>query len=72
MPARPGDDATSRVVALDWHLEIFGFQPRPARVVARPRSTARRALSAAAALLIGCTLAPLAMNVTPALTATGT
>ena len=65
MPARPGDDATSRVVALDWHLEIFGYQPRPARVEARPRSTLRRALSATAALVIGCTLAPVAILMPP-------
>lgn len=64
-PARPGDDAAAGIVALDWHLEIFGYQPRPARVEARPRSTLRRALSAAAALVIGCTLAPVAILMPP-------
>ncbi|HEX9106117.1 MAG TPA: hypothetical protein VF832_02790 [Longimicrobiales bacterium] len=65
MPASPGDDAESDVVALDWHLEIFGYQPRPARLEAVPRSKVRRAISAAAALVFWCTLAPLAILMPP-------
>ncbi len=64
MPVHPGDVA-GKLVALDWHLEIFGFQPRPARLEARPRSTVRRAFTAAAALVIGCTLAPVAILMPP-------
>ena len=65
MPARPGDDASSGIVALDWHLEIFGYQPRPARLEARPRSAVRRGLTAVTALVIGCTLAPVAILMPP-------
>jgi hypothetical protein len=67
-PAGPGDDGTSAasgVVALDWHLEIFGFPPRPARLLALPRSTAGRFVRAAAAFLIGCTLAPIMILMPP-------
>lgn len=62
---RSGDVASSRTVVLDWHLEIFGYRPMPAHIEARPRSRVRRALTAAAALTSGCTIAPVMIVMPP-------
>ncbi len=64
-PDRMGDVASAGFRVLDWHLAIFGFRPTPAHIEATPRSRLRRALTAAAALIAGCTIAPVMILMPP-------
>lgn len=55
----------AEAVALEAHLEIFGFAPSAVQLEATPRGTMGRALRAALALVAGCSIGPLLLVLPP-------
>lgn len=64
-PGGGGAPGAGGSVHLDWHLEIFGYRPRPANIEALPRGAFARAWRAVAAFVVGCTIAPVMIMMPP-------